>query len=154
MQPITLKDGNIVPCSNCPTCRAKRVSSWSFRLKQHEKTSKSSFFVTLTYSTQFVPLCDNGLMTLDKRDCQLYFKKLRKANPLAKLSYYLAAEYGTKSKRPHYHIILFDVYNIDSITNCWEKGAVHIGTVSGASIGYTLKYISKPKMIPQWQNDP
>jgi hypothetical protein len=32
-------------------------------------------------------------------------------------------------------------------------GTVYYGNVSGASIGYTLKYISKPKRIPEHRND-
>lgn len=79
-------------------------------------------------------------------------KKLRKANPDHKLKYYLCGEYGGKTFRPHYHLILFDAV-LPTIQKAWEHGSIHYGAVSGASIGYTLKYMAKPGKIPLHQND-
>lgn len=59
-----------------------------------------------------------------------------------KTTYYAVGEYGGRFKRPHYHAIIFNT-NVESILRAWQLGTVHIGDVSGASIGYTLKYISK-----------
>jgi hypothetical protein len=66
-------------------------------------------------------------------------------------------EYGSTKKRPHYHIILFNA-NPEHIKCAWSLnnkhiGAYHIGNVSHASIGYTLKYMSKKSSIPMHQND-
>lgn len=142
-----------VPCGKCPKCTARRASGWSFRLTQHFKTVQSAQFVTLTYDTQHVPLTPRGFMTLSKRDCQLFFKSLRKAHDKGtQIKYYIAGEYGGKTKRPHYHIILFNA-KIELIQKAWDKGQVHYGEVNEASIGYTLKYISKPSRIPEHQND-
>jgi len=78
-----------------------------------------------------------------------------------KFSYYVAGEYGSKGKRPHYHIILFNA-TIECIHRAWcinhftrrqARGNVHTGTISGASIRYTLKYINKPSRLPQFQGD-
>lgn len=95
-------------------------------------------------------------MTLNKKDVQLFFKRLRKLNekknnPL-KISYYLCGEYGGKTCRPHYHIILFNAL-VETVQTAWTCGGVHYGEVNGASIGYTLKYMSKAKRIPQHAND-
>lgn len=149
-----------VPCGKCPKCTARRTSGWSFRLMQQDKISMLSSFVTLTYDTDHVPITPHGFLTLVKRDCQLFFKRLRDIQKRLgspefrslKISYYLAGEYGGQFGRPHYHVILF---NAESrlIEMAWPLGQCHVGTVTGASIGYTLKYISKPAKIPLHQRD-
>jgi hypothetical protein len=90
-------------------------------------------------------------MSLEKRDVQLFFKRLRKASS-TKIKYYVAGEYGGKTKRPHYHAIIFNAA-VNDIEAAWMLGTVHYGDVSGASVGYTLKYMSKQSQIPQHSND-
>lgn len=137
---------NLVPCGKCEQCAKRRASEWSFRLMQEDKRSRSSSFITLTYATTHAPITRNGYLSIKKRDLQLFFKRLRKAHSGSKRSdikYYAVGEYGGKLKRPHYHVILFNA-KIAEISKAWNKGHVHYGSVSGASVGYTLKYISKP----------
>jgi hypothetical protein len=153
--PIYSNDRQVpVPCGKCPACLSRRTSVWTFRLKQHAKNAISSHFVTLTYDTRYVPISSRGFLTLDKRDVQLYFKKLRKAHGKnhEPIKYYLAGEYGSKTYRPHYHIILFNA-DIELIHKAWDKGEVHIGELTEASAAYTAKYINKGKIIPMHQND-
>jgi hypothetical protein len=152
--PIYSNDRQVpVPCGKCPACLSRRTSVWTFRLKQHAKNADTSHFVTLTYDTRFVPITKRGYLTLDKRDVQLFFKKLRKAHPKeVVIKYYLAGEYGSKTFRPHYHIILFNA-DINLIHKSWDKGEVHIGELTEASAAYTAKYINKGKIIPMHQND-
>lgn len=180
LTPFKTNDGQLVPCGKCPDCRGRRISGWSFRLMEEEKRCSSAFFLTLTYDPMKVPMSPRGFMTLDssidqetgeihhmkikkkdgttgyvretKRDLQLFFKSLRKANSLRKIKYYAVGEYGGKTKRPHYHIILFNA-DITTVQNAWTKGQIHYGNVSGASVGYTLKYMSKPKTVPKHKND-
>lgn len=142
------------PCGKCPNCYKRRVSQWSFRLMQEEKRSTSAHFITLTYDTSHVPITDKRYMSLDKRDTQLFFKRLRKCpeNISSKIKYYCVGEYGGKTERPHYHIILYNAA-IETIQRAWQLGSVHYGTITGASIGYTLKYISKRGNIPKHNND-
>lgn len=145
-----------VPCNKCPLCIKRRISGWSFRLMQQNKIAISAEFITLTYDSKNVPITRNGYMTLRKKDCQDFFKRLRKAQFGSKggnIKYYCAGEYGSITWRPHYHIIMF---NSDRklIDTAWNKGIVHYGaTVEEASVGYTLKYISKPRRIPLHRND-
>lgn len=151
-----------VPCGKCPQCIARRISGWSFRLLQEEKNSTSAQFITLTYDTKHVPITRNGFMSLCKRDVQLFFKRLRKAQDSyyldkpqlqnESIKYYAVGEYGGKTLRPHYHIIMFNA-RIELIQDAWQNGNVHYGQVTGASVGYTMKYISKPGRIPQHRND-
>lgn len=155
-----------LPCGKCLPCTKRRASGWSFRLTKEGEISSSSLFVTLTYNTKYVPMVKNG-MTLDKQDIQRFIKRLRKIkiknNGLSandnSIKYYLAGEYGSNKHRPHYHIILFNSTHQDVI-DAWKDpetkepiGEVHFGDVQEASIGYTLKYISKPKQIPAYEGD-
>lgn len=136
-------------------------------------------FLTLTYDTRKVPLTKNGYMSLSKTEyeyviakkgkrkgqlkrkqisshLQQFFKLLRKAqcgNGKSPIKYYACGEYGSKFNRPHYHVILFNA-KIELIQDCWQHGEIHYGlNVNEASVGYTLKYMSKPSRIPMHAKD-
>ena len=145
-----------LPCGKCPPCKKRRTSGWSFRLVKEGERSISALFITLTYDTEYVPITKNGFMNLDLQDIQKFFKRLRKRTH-EKIKYYAVGEYGSQKKRPHYHIILFNA-NKEHIIDSWTInnkpiGSCHIGNVSSASIGYTLKYMCKESKIPMHQND-
>lgn len=152
-------DDLLVPCGRCVPCKKRRVNDWVFRMKQEDKVSSSSFFITLTYDRKHVPITFNKFMTLQQKDFQNFMKRLRKLTT-NKLRYYAVGEYGEENKRPHYHIILFNLEDVDLIPKAWTCpiskkliGNVHAGKVTGASISYTTKYIDKEKRIPQHKND-
>jgi len=143
-----------VPCGKCPPCKKRRVSGWSFRLTKQAGGSTSALFVTLTYNTDNVPITENGYMTLVKtgeKSVTNFLKRLRKIST-EKLKYYYCGEYGGKTNRPHYHMILFNAKPAD-VEATWKLGSVHYGDVNGASVGYTLKYMSKQGRIPMHKND-
>lgn len=135
-----------VPCGKCPPCKQRRVASWCFRLKQEEKVHDFAHFVTFTYGTDTVPISPNGFMSLCKKDFQDFMKRLRKRVG-TNVKYYACGEYGGRSKRPHYHAIVFGVSDKNCYFDAWQHGVVHIGAVSGASIAYTLKYIDKANFV-------
>lgn len=157
LTPFTKKGDTVpLPCGRCPSCTSNRASGWSFRLMKEAERSSSALFITLTYSPEYLPLTKNGFADLCKVDIQKFMKRLRKIMPHnTTLKYYVAGEYGTKSFRPHYHMILYNLplEQIQDIEKVWKLGSVHIGQVEPASVGYTLKYISKPSRIPLHKND-
>lgn len=137
-----------VPCGKCPPCKLRRVNGWVFRLLQEDKISSSAHFLTVTYDTRHVPISENGFMTLNKSDFQLYMKRLRKLCPDFVLKYYACGEYGENYSRPHYHAIVFNCPDTEFFAKAWsldgtQFGSVHVGTVSSDSIAYCLKYIDK-----------
>lgn len=150
-----------LPCGRCSECLKRRVSGWSFRLRKESYTAKSAHFITLTYNENHVPMSGHGFMTLNKRHLQLFFKKLRiyeqrKGNN-QKITYYACGEYGGRTNRPHYHIILLNA-SVECVERAWSIdgtpiGGIHCGEVNAASIGYTLKYIAKPGRIPMFERD-
>jgi len=158
-----------VPCGKCTGCLNRRASAWSFRLLQEEKTSDTAYFVTMTYATEHAPITRNGYLELKKKDLQDYFKRLRRSHEYYEtknkgIKYFAVGEYGGKIKRPHYHVLLFNgqldimfskkdiqllkMSNFDGQQRVksihWTKGHVTVGTISGASVGYVMKYISEP----------
>lgn len=149
-----------VPCGKCPACLKRRLASWSFRLEIESLNWSKQFFVSLTYDTEFVPISDNSFMTLDPTHPTKFFKRLRKLS--GSIRYYLCGEYGTKNKRPHYHLILFgdDCLHEDDIVSCWTDpitkkpyGNVYFGKVEPASIKYTVQYYDKGDWRPAHRRD-
>ena len=160
---IKLKDLEFrVPCGKCLPCQKKRRSEWSLRLEHEYLFSESALFITLTYSDLNLPRTKEGYPTLYKKHLQDYIKRLRNENVKyvtktlgcskkevklrsRPLRYYAVGEYGTKTRRPHYHLILFnmDVENIAPVKNQWKFGMSDVGTVTSASINYVTKYMFK-----------
>lgn len=160
-----------VPCGKCPYCLKRKVASWAFRLRKEDERSAASFFVTLTYEKP--PISRIGKMTLNSslpggkkpseksphRDLQTFFKRLRKGTFGTTWKYYAVGEYGSENWRPHYHIILFaSTYRtkdelLVELYKAWTSGYIDVGTVTGASVAYVLKYVQKPSRIPEFNGD-
>lgn len=136
--------GAQVACAYCPGCRSVRSATWAVRLSDEERYWDRCCFLTLTISDSCLGLPDApDPARLRRRDLQLFFKRLRKAG--FKVKYYAVGEYGEKSARAHYHIILFGADSRDrvEIEAAWPFGIVDIGRVEPASIRYVTGYVMK-----------
>ena len=99
-----------VPCGKCVICTERKANEWVTRSMCESQTSTSvPIFFTLTYNDFCLP--KNGVR---KGAMQRFMKRLRinidrycgfKVN----IRYFICAEYGTKTKRPHYHGILWNL---------------------------------------------
>lgn len=147
------KQEMVVPCGSCAFCAATRRSDWATRLHYEAKLHYGSKFVTLTYSNNNLTW-DKGLSQLNKKDLQLWFKRVRKAG--YKFRYYAVGEYGSTTYRPHYHILVFGDVPESVLRKAWAKcnrktgkyyaiGHVHIGAVTQASVMYCLGYMVNGK---------
>lgn len=139
--PIYLKSKNLyVDCRKCFECRQKIARLWSIRLSSELTTNPYSIFITLTFSEEYYDTA-----TINKRDVQLFLKRLRKKLKNRMFKYFAVGEYGDESHRKHYHLILFNVgfYDISKISDCWKYGNVDFGAVQGASIAYVSGYVNK-----------
>ena len=101
--------------------------------------------------------------TLNVRDTQLFFKRLRKAFSDRKLRYFLAGEYGPKTQRPHYHAIIYGltisdftdcrilkfnglgqpIYKSKSFEDIWQLGFCSIAPVNWNTCAYVSRYTTK-----------
>lgn len=145
-----------VPCGKCYTCLSNKRSQWSFRLEQELRDSSSAFFITLTYENEHVRIGPTGYPSVCKRDVQLFLKRVRRSFPKSRIRYFVVAEYGPSTFRPHYHAILFGL-PFQSIDECfggispiWGLGNVHVGSVTGNSIGYCAKYCISKSDVPDY----
>lgn len=143
IRPIYLvKRDLVVPCGKCGFCLATRRSDWATRIEYESRRWYNAKFITLTYEDKYL-VYRNGISQLDKRDLQNYFKRLRKGG--VRLRYFAVGEYGSHTGRPHYHVLLFTDHPEKDIRAGWDKGIVHVGSVTQASISYCLKYIINSK---------
>lgn len=138
-----------VGCGKCHACMSQKASEITMRV-QHEAMfydyGRNAVFLTLTYNDETRP-SDCSLVL---SDFQKFMKRLRKQcdRQGIKLKYFACGEYGKKTKRPHYHAILFGLSYFNSshkqlINKCWQKGFTYFGTVTDKSISYCAKYMLK-----------
>lgn len=160
-------------CGGCPECSSKKSRLWSLRCSMEAKTS-IGFMCTLTYD-EFErdkngriigeKKKDYSSMTVSKRDCQLFIKRLRKhffGSEKGNLKYMICAEYGDRTGRPHYHAIIFgihfddlipykkskrgnQIYMSSTLTKIWNNGICTIDSVqlNSAIAQYCTKYCAK-----------
>lgn len=137
----------LVGCGKCLPCLSNKRQDWIFRLEQEHKVSSSAMFVTLTYHPKFLP---DGL---SKTHVQKYLKRLRKRDTSNRIRYYLVGEYGSKTGRPHYHILLFNADSLgETARKAWSLrgeslGIVDIRPVTAGRIRYITKYIIQPQLV-------
>lgn len=148
-----------VPCSGCLGCRLDSSKSWAIRgeheARLHGKSNCS--FLTLTYKNSRLPV--DGMIHLD--EMQDFMKRLR-INTGKKLSMIYSGEYGDKTNRPHYHLIIFGenfksdarpykrshhgfpLWNSDLLDATWQgRGHAVVGNFSFLTAAYVARYILK-----------
>lgn len=139
-----------VPCGHCYQCQQKRRSEWTARLLIEHKEYPNAYFITLTYDEENIKKLDYveevDLYLPKKSDYQNFLKRFRKKY---ECRYYGVHEYGTKTYRNHYHIILFLQDEKAKITNkiindIWGLGNTTIDKANQARMHYMTKYLNKP----------
>lgn len=150
-----------LPCGKCPECQKDYYTQWATRGSRELARWDSSVFITLTYDDEHLP--EQG--SLNKKDCQDFIKRLKKRfrsnkkNPIRQI---YCGEYGSKTLRPHYHVILFNcdfedrkpwrlteqgkqVYTSRVLNDLWGNGNAEFGYAEPGSVAYLFKYILKKK---------
>jgi len=112
-------------------------------------------FLTLTYNDENIR--DNRL---DYSDFQKFMKRLRRAYPNQQIGFNAVGEYGEKSKRMHWHAIIFNwspsdpelkytsdlghkVFESETLKKLWPFGNSEFGSVTFHSAGYVSRYNAK-----------
>lgn len=158
----------LVPCGHCPACVQNKALEWTSRLVKEAEEWKYTYFITLTYDDTHlrVPVYKKSTgeliryreKSLNKRDIQLFLKRLRKFYDFdLELKYYICGEYGETTQRPHYHAIFFmntkfndlvfyanNLYTCSTLQKTWKQGNVLVSSdVNERSIKYTIGYTLK-----------
>lgn len=89
------------PCGQCIHCRVNWSRKWTLRMLLEASEYDHNAFLTLTYDDEHVPRDGK----LEMRHLTLYLKRLRKHGLVSR--YFAVGEYGSRSRRPHYHAIIF-----------------------------------------------
>lgn len=79
-------------------------------LNLDEVNGNPSKYMSIIRNKQKLSKNLSGIAVLSKRDVQLFLKRLRKyvyKNTRERLRYFIVGEYGPKTYRPHYHLLLF-----------------------------------------------
>ena len=88
-------------------CRQQKQRQWLVRMSEELRQEPNAYFITLTYNNEHLP--ENGVFP---EEIQLFIKRLRtkldRRGISHNLRYIAVSEYGHWSKRPHYHIILWN----------------------------------------------
>ena len=158
------------PCGMCINCRLRRSQDWAIRMVHEAKSHPTASFVTLTYDDAHLPKNNQ----LDYSHVQLFIKKLRKQLDQQRITFYRVGEYGGMTKRPHYHLLIFnydfrDIRTYKSQPNhvtktptsgdhiyykstfadaLWGHGFVDIGYVDYPTAQYVAKYVTKKQVTP------
>lgn len=163
-----------LPCSRCIGCKLDKAREWSIRICHEAQLYDSNLFVTLTYENSRVGKgswrADWRVCSLHYRDYELFMKRLRRrcvgvntvedvksGKKWRPIRFFVCGEYGTRTRRAHWHAILFNcrfpdqqrlmngTYRSTMCENLWGQGNVVIGDVTPRSAsyvsGYTLKKV-------------
>lgn len=150
--PMSIKSPNIgyptkymaVPCGRCAACLKNNVTQWKIRLTEQARITIENSFLTLTYDDEHLPLSG-----VDKPEIQRFIKRLRHHY---NFKYYLISEYGSRTKRAHYHAILFgvDTYSFsrihkkksleEIIQTEWGNGNIKVDNINPQRINYVAEY--------------
>jgi len=152
-------------CRKCLACRLNIAREKAVRCVHEASQHENNIFLTLTYDD---PHLGDG--RLNYLDFQLFMKRLRDSvqrnitDPELKqkfaISYMVTGEYGDKTKRPHWHAIIFNyrpsddkkkyttddnqqVYSSEDLNSLWGKGQTEFGSVTLESAGYVARYAAK-----------
>lgn len=157
-----------VGCRKCHECRKQQCNEIVSRLQlELNKHKDFAFFVTLTYSDDFLPLnsddCNTFIPSLRKSDLQKFFKRLRinlsRDNvDITNFKYYAIGEYGFKNTnncRPHYHCIIYtdqlpvNIFH-DYVATAWELGNIDVKICETNMLRYCANaHTSNSKFFPR-----
>lgn len=145
-----------IPCGQCIGCRLRRAQDWATRCVHEAQFHDEKCFLTLTYSPESLPA--DG--SVDVAVLQRFIKRLRRALDPLRVRYFACGEYGGRTLRPHYHMLLFGyeflgdrrlykttphgyTYTSEQLDTLWGLGQCVIGSLTSQSAGYVARYSLK-----------
>ena len=193
ISPVALRDdkfkrkvARFVPCGKCHQCLSLRKEEWVWRMWHEERDSDSCHFLTLTYADMDdCTVVDNSSGEVHEgvliyKDLKKFLKRLKdrqvyihaKSEGITQsearskfkpIRYYAVGEYGSKSGRPHFHAIVYnmspklkeEICILEQPKNplekpskldpksLWPHGYASISQFNVKRLAYTAKYVMK-----------
>lgn len=169
-----------MPCGHCQACELRKRKDMSTRLANEASLYSRSCFLTLTYDDDHLPHVD-GVPTLYPTDLQLFMKRLRRRiqvltgtkyskddkhgkritdyKDYVNIRFFAVGEYGSKTHRPHYHVMIFGwtpadgkvkfyrnghpVNISDEVQSVWKNGIISYTSVTPEVAKYCARYVTK-----------
>lgn len=149
------------PCGQCAACMVQKHLQWKFRLSQEILFNDLALWCTLQYNDEHL-IYVNDRPAVSKEHCQNFFHKLRRSFDRKELKvtfkYFLVSEYGPKTNRPHYHVLLLfklppmeiepmlelRQWLYEEIRCRWYHGFAKVDLFHSGVIRYLTKYVFKP----------
>lgn len=168
-----------IPCGQCVSCRLAYAKNWAVRCVLESLQYEHNYFITLTYDEEHLPISEKSYIdeetgeyfdniysaSLDKSVLQKFMKDLRRYFEyhfhFRGIRFFACGEYGPKSMRPHYHLILFNCpipdlkyeisnsmgnkyYSSEILNSVWHnQGFVTIGECNYNTCSYVARYMLK-----------
>ncbi|WGL31056.1 replication initiator protein [Dipodfec virus UOA04_Rod_682] len=158
-------------CGACPECLRSRARKHVLTAVMEAQSNTENCMITLTYDQYVYDGRGNRIgervsdLEVDKRDVQLFIKRLRRYVEYhygKTFKYRLTAEYGKRTHRAHYHVLLFGfcfpdvilykrskrgnwIYQSPLLTKIWHNGICTVDAVNitGKVASYCSKYCAK-----------
>ncbi len=138
-------NGVIVPCKECVACRVNKRYGLIGRQIIENNASEVSYFLTLTYADDQIPVTKNYVPTLRKADYQSFIRECRRLPGCAR--YLVCGEYGKTTDRPHYHVCLFGSMGFriteEQTAKAWGRGFIQYTHLTEGRMQYAAKYALK-----------
>ena len=151
-----------VSCYKCLGCLHARSTAWAVKASCEISMHPQNCMLTITYDRANLPKGN----TLRYRHVQLFLKSLRKHVWKTEghcIRYLVCGEYGSNAtKRPHYHMIIFNwepddltfhhyskgaqkfpMYESETVYRFWKKGDVFLNEANFETAKYLAKYVTK-----------
>lgn len=185
--PERVNDLQEIPCGQCIECRLSYSKMWAQRsICEALMSERDCYFLTLTYDDEHLPAPVLSFPRIDipgvvvehpvllhplkKDDMTAFIKRLRahfqySAGEVG-IRFLFCGEYGETYGRPHYHMLLFNVFlpdlelafnrsllsgkdiayfKSDTISKCWRNGFVSISPLTWENAAYTCRYVLKKR---------
>lgn len=101
----------------------------------------------------------NRIPYICNRDLDLFLKRLRSYYPYEKLRYYAVSEYGPKSYRPHWHLLLFSNSEqfsktiLKNVSKAWSYGRCDASLSRGFAAPYVASYVNSFVALPSFYTE-
>lgn len=135
-------------CGRCICCRVNHRRTWTLRMMLEAKKHQENCVATLTYRNRRLP--KGGTLVADH--VQRWIKRIRKDLAPQKIRYFLAGEYGKRTARPHFHVVLFGIGRaiaggVDGrgglVRKHWWYGNTFVDGLSDEAVSYVAGYVTK-----------